>query len=131
MNGLDTNVLVRFLVQDDDKQTQTVNALLTEAEAEKQTLFVSSVVVLELMWVLQSAYSVPRAAILVSLNELLSMSVFEFQNQLAVRDFVTSAQHNSYDLSDLLIGQIAAYSGCETTLTFDKKAAKSSHFTKL
>ena len=131
MNGVDTNVLVRFLVQDDDKQTQTVNALFTKVEADKQVLFVSSVVVLELMWVLKGAYDVPRAVILDSLNELLSMSVLEFQDQLAIRDFVISAQQNNYDLSDLLIGQLAVYSGCETTFTFDKKVAKSFHFTKL
>ena len=131
MNALDTNVLVRFLVQDDDQQTKTANALFAEAETLKQPLFVSSIVVLELMWVLKSAYEVPRAAILDSLNEMLSLSILEFQDQLAVRDFVISAQDNSFDLSDLLIGQIGSYSGCETTLTFDKKAAKSPNFTSL
>ena len=131
MNALDTNVLVRFLVQDDDQQTQVVNTMLADAETQKQPLFVSSLVVLELIWVLKSAYEVPRAVILDSLNELLSLSVLEFQDQLAIRDFVVGAQDNSYDLSDLLIGQIGCYSGCETTLTFDKKAAKSPQFTNL
>lgn len=131
MNALDTNVLVRFLVQDDDKQTQTVNTLFADAETQKQPLFVSSIVVLELMWVLKSAYEIPRTVILDSLNELLSLSVLEFQDQLAIRDFVVGAQDNNYDLSDLLIGQIGLYSGCKTTLTFDKKAAKSPQFTNL
>ena len=131
MNALDTNVLVRFLVQDDDRQAQVVNALLADAETQKQPLFVSSLVLLELMWVLKSAYEVPRAVILDALNELLSLSVLEFQDQLAIRDFVVGAQDNNYDLSDLLIGQIGCYSGCKTTLTFDKKAAKSPQFTNL
>ena len=131
MNALDTNVLVRFLVQDDDQQTQAVNTLLTDAETQKQPLFVSSIVVLELMWVLKSAYEVPRALILDALNELLSLSVLEFQDQLAIRDFVVGAQDNNYDLPDLLIGQVGFYSGCKTTLTFDKKAAKSPQFTNL
>lgn len=131
MNALDTNVLVRFLVQDDDQQSQIVNTLFAAAEAHKQPLFVSSIVVLELMWVLKSAYDVPRAVILDALNELLSLTVLEFQDQLAIRDFVVSAQDNNYDLSDLLIGQIGLYSGCKTTLTFDKKAAKSPQFTNI
>ena len=131
MKAVDTNILVRFLVQDDEKQTATVNALLKAAETDKQPLFVSTVVVLELMWVLKSAYNVPRTDILHSLNELLSTAALKFQDQLAVRDFATQAQNNNYDLSDLLIGQIAKNSECDTTLTFDKKAAKSPNFTYL
>lgn len=131
MKALDTNVLVRFLVQDDEQQANVVNTLLTNAEADKQAFFVSNVVVLEIMWVLKSTYRVPRDVILASLNELLSMSILEFQNQTAVRDFVINAQGNTYDLADLLIAQIGQIKGCETTLTFDRKAAKSPFFTQL
>ena len=128
MTGLDTNVLVRFLVQDDAVQAQKVNALFTDTEANKQPLFVSTVVVLELMWVLKTAYAVPREAILQSLSELLSMSVLEFQDQTAIRAFIVSAGNNTYDLSDLLIGQMSLAVGCDTTLTLDKKAGKSPYF---
>ena len=131
MNALDTNVLVRFLVQDDAKQAQVANQLLNEAETQQQTYYVSNVVVLELMWVLKAAYKVPREAIIGAISELLSMSALEFQDQTVVRDFTTSAQNNTYDLSDLFIGQVAHNAKCETTLTFDKKAAKSSFFNKL
>ena len=131
MNALDTNVLVRFLVQDDVQQSEIVNIIFASAETHKQPLFVTSTVVLELMWVLKSAYDIPRAVILDALNELLSLTVLEFQDQLAIRDFVVGAQDNNYDLSDLLIGQIGLFSGCNTTLTFDKKAAKSPQFTNV
>ena len=131
MNALDTNVLVRFLVQDDARQAQVANQLLNEAEAQQQTYYVSNVVVLELMWVLKAAYKVPREAIVGAISELLSMSALEFQDQTVVRDFTTSAQNNTYDLSDLFIGQVAKNAKCETTLTFDKKAAKSLLFERL
>lgn len=131
MKALDTNVLVRFLVQDDQKQASIANQLLIDAEATKQPLFVSQLVVLELLWVLKSVYEVSRSDILIALNELLSMSALEFQDQRVVRDFIIDAQHNSYDLPDALIAQVAYGRGCDTTLTFDKKAAKSSFFTKL
>ena len=131
MKAVDTNVLVRFLVQDDEKQMQIATQLLADAEANKQPLFVSNVVVLELMWVLKSVYEVPRDEILGSLGELLSMVALEFQDSLSVRDFVSSAQNNTYDLADLLIAHVARGKGCDTTLTFDKKAAKAPHFTKL
>lgn len=131
MNAIDTNVLVRFLVQDDDQQMKVVMQLLGDAEASKQPLFVSNVVVLELMWVLKSVYEVPRDEILNSLGELLSMVALEFQDSLIIRNFVSSAQNNTYDLADLLIAHVAQGKGCEATLTFDKKAAKAPHFTKL
>ncbi|MEZ5453060.1 MAG: type II toxin-antitoxin system VapC family toxin [Thiothrix sp.] len=131
MKAIDTNVLVRFLVQDDEKQAHISTQLLIDAEAGKQPLFVSNVVVLELMWVLRSVYEVPRDAILDSLNELLSMVALEFQDSLSIRDFVSSAQNNTYDLADLLISQVARGKGCDTTLTFDRKAAKAPNFTQL
>lgn len=131
MKAVDTNVLVRFLIPDDEIQTQKVTEILSEAEATKQPLFVSQTVVLELVWVLKSAYEVPRQDILTSINELLSMSALEFQGQQVVRDFVTASLDNTYDLSDLLISQVAKGQGCDTTLTFDKKASKSPLFTRL
>lgn len=131
MKALDTNVLVRFLVRDHEEQFKVVNTMLVDAEADKEVFFVSNVVVLEVMWVLKSAYGAMRDDILLALNELLSMSVLEFQDQPAVRDFVISAQGNSYDLADLLIAQVGEIKGCDTTLTFDKRAAKSPWFTAL
>lgn len=131
MKALDTNVLVRFLVQDDEIQALAATKLLSGAEAEKQPLFISNAVVLELMWVLRSVYAVPRQAILASLNDLLSMSALHFQDQLIIRDFVNSAKDNTYDLADLLISNIARGKGCNTTITFDKKASKAPYFTLL
>ena len=55
----------------------------------------------------------------------------EFQDSVIVRDFVTSAYGNTYDLADLLIAQVAKGKGYDITLTFDKKAAKAPHFSKL
>lgn len=83
------------------------------------------------MWVLKSSYAIPRNDILASLSELLSMAALEFQDQLIVRSFVIGAQDNNYDLADLLIAQVARGKGCETTLTFDEKAAKSLYFNQL
>ncbi len=131
MKALDTNVLVRFLVQDDEQQSTVANMLLANAEADRQVFFISNIVVLELMWVLKSAYGVSREDILASLDKLLSMNILEFQDQVAVRDFVISARGNTYDLADLLIAQVGRVKGCETTLTFDKKAAKAPLFTQL
>ena len=124
MKALDTNILVRFLVQDDKEQSQKVNQLLTQAEQSKQPLLVTSLVVLELIWVLDAVYDVSRNDIIHALNEILTMPAIEFESQGMIRDFVNSTQDNNFDLSDMLIAQSGFKQGCDVTITFDKKAAK-------
>ena len=131
MKALDTNVLVRFLVQDDKKQADVVQSLFYEAENNKQSFFITLLVVLELIWVLEAIYDVTREDILLSLNELLSMPVLSFEKQGVLRRFILSAHSTSFDLSDLLIAHSANDESCETTYTFDKKAAKFKLFQKI
>ena len=131
MKALDTNILVRFLVQDDENQAKKVIQLLTKAEQNNEPLFVPLVVILELIWVLQSAYNVSRQDIVLAINNLLQMQVFEFENQSTLRDFIISAEKYPYDLSDILISQSAFYAPCKTTLTFDKRASRFELFTLL
>jgi predicted nucleic-acid-binding protein len=128
MKALDTNVLVRFLVKDDQKQSEVVYRLFKQIESEKETLFVPFPVVLETIWVLESVYDISREEIIDTLQELLSMPILTFESRPAIQAVALSAAENSIGLSDLLIGQSASYSGCESTLTFDKGAAKSALF---
>ena len=131
MKALDTNILVRFLIQDDVNQANKVIQLFTKAEQNNEPLFIPLLVVLEMIWVLQSAYSVSRQDIVLAISNLLQMQVFEFENQSTLRDFIISANKYSYDLSDILISQSAFSANCETTLTFDKKASRFELFTLL
>jgi predicted nucleic-acid-binding protein len=124
MRGVDTNILVRFLVRDDEHQAEIVYKIFKTAETEKDTLFVPSLVVLELIWVLDSAYAVSRIEILDSIRDLLAMPILKFEHQSALQQFASSAQGNKYDLSDLLIAHCAKMNGCATTLTLDKKASR-------
>lgn len=131
MKALDTNILVRFLIQDDKQQAQTVETLLNQAENNKQSFYVTLLVVLELIWVMEAVYEVTREDILLSINELLSMPVLNFEKQKVVRQFISVAQTSRFDLSDLLIALSALQEGCDTSYTFDKKAAKFKFFEKL
>jgi len=131
MKALDTNILVRFLIQDDKQQTQAVKTLFSQAEEGKQSLFVTLLVVLELIWVLEAVYEVTREDILLSINELLSMPVLNFEKQKVIRQFISDAKTSSFDLSDLLIALSALQEDCEATYTFDKKASKFKFFEKL
>jgi len=124
MKGIDTNILVRFLVGDDENQAKKVYKIFKKAEAEKKELFVSVLVVLELIWVLESAYGISRSEILDSIGSLLLMPIFKFENIKTLQNFILSASENKLDLSDLLIAHSANAHNCETVLTFDKKASK-------
>ena len=124
MKGVDTNILVRFLVRDDEQQAMKVYEIFKTAEEAKDQLFVPLIVVLELIWVLASAYEASRIEILDSIRDLLSMPIFKFEHQSALQQFIAAASGNTYDLSDLLIAHSAKINGCETTLTFDKKGSQ-------
>ena len=95
---------------------------------DKQPLLTTLLVVLELIWVLESVYSVTRIDILSSLNNLLSMPALEFEKQATLRTFLASASNSHFDLADLLIAHSGIHAGAKTTLTFDKDAAKSESF---
>jgi predicted nucleic-acid-binding protein len=124
MKGVDTNILIRFLIGDDERQTKKVYKIFKKAESEKNELFVSLLVVLELIWVLEAVYEIPRDEIVASLSDLLLMPILKFEQQSTLQQFIRSTQQNRYDLSDLLIAHAAKTNGCETVLTFDRKASK-------
>jgi len=124
MKALDTNVLVRFLVKDDEQQAKTVYRLFKQAESKAEAFFIPILVVLETVWVLEAVYETTRQEILDSIDELLLMPILEFEAQSAIRSFLSSARENKTDLSDLLIAHCAKYSGCDSVITFDKRASK-------
>ena len=128
MKAIDTNVLIRFLVRDDEKQATQVYRRLKKAEREKEVLFVPLLVMLETLWVLESVYEVSRQETLDSIDDLLLMPVLQFENPTVIVGFISTARATNLDFSDLLIAQSAMRSGCESVITFDKKASKSDFF---
>ena len=124
MIGVDTNILVRFLVGDDTNQSQKVYQIFKKAESENSQLYVTILVVLELIWVLESAYDIKRDELLECLSQLILMPIFDFQNLSAIQKFIQIAQVTNFDLSDLLIAYVSEDGGCKQVLTFDKKASK-------
>jgi len=131
MKALDTNVLIRFLVKDDERQAKIIYKLFKQAELYKEILYVPLLVVLETIWVLESAYKIPRHDILDSINDLVLMPILEFEAQSTILSFISSAQETQTDLSDLLIAHAAKSAGCECMLTFDKYASENKFFNLL
>jgi len=124
MKAIDTNVLVRFLVKDNEQQAKVVYRKFKKIEGKKEVLFIPIPVVLKTIWVLESVYGVKRQEILDSINDLLLMPILDFEAQPAIRSFVSSAKEDKVDLSDLFIGNYAKYLGCDSVITFDKRASK-------
>lgn len=124
MKAIDTNILIRFLVGDDEPQAKKVYSIFKKAESEKKELFVPLLVVLEMIGALESVYGISRTEILNAISDLLSMPIFKFDQQSALQQLVPSAQRNRYALSDLLIAHSAKVNGCEAVITFAKKASK-------
>lgn len=124
MKAIDTNILIRFLIGDDELQAKKVYTIFKKAESEKKELFVPLLVILEMVWVLESVYDILRAEILDAINDLLLMPIFKFDQLSALQQFDHSSQGNTYDLSDLIIAHSAKTNGCETVITFDEKVSK-------
>ncbi len=131
MIAVDTNIIVRFLMRDDEKQAQAVYRRLKQAEAEKERLFVPLAVVLETIWVLESAYGRARAEILGVLGDMRQMPVFEFEKDDVVERVLDDRGRHKADLADLLIAHAASSCGCDGGITFDKGAAKLAFFSLL
>lgn len=119
MIGLDTNVLVRYLVDDEPDQSQRAAALIDRALEDGERLFVPQVVLCELAWVLGSAYRYPAAAIAATLSDLLRA------RQLAIEDLDTARRaldryaESGADFADHLIVERCLASGCDRVASFD------------
>jgi len=124
MIGLDTNVIVRFLVRDDEKQAQSVYSRFKKAEMAGEQLCISLTVILETIWVLESAYGLSRDDILGSFETMRQMPLFEFKNGNVLDNLINEGRKTRLDLSDLLIAFSAQAAGCDSVLTFDKKASR-------
>ena len=128
MKAIDTNVLVRFLVNDDPAQAQQARQLFSAAEQQRVIYFVPLLVVLESIWVLESAYQVGRNELIEAFSDLLLLPVLEFEQREAVQAMLQAARTGSLDLPDLLIAKSALRNGCECVVTFDRKAARNDAF---
>jgi predicted nucleic-acid-binding protein len=126
--ALDTNVLVRFLVEDDARQTEQAAALIERAVASGDTLFVSDVVIAEMVWVLSVSYRISRPQIAATLRDLLRARHLTFAASDQLTRAVDLFARGKGDFADYLIGVHARVAGCETVATFDRVLLRESGF---
>jgi predicted nucleic-acid-binding protein len=123
MIGLDTNVLVRYITQDDKRQATLANSLI-ESLDDASPGFVTLVTVVELSWVLESAYNFTRQQFAEVMQTLMTVDTIKLDRAAVVASAVRIYAGSKADFSDCLIERLSASAGCEHTITFDKAAAK-------
>ncbi|HEX9626675.1 MAG TPA: type II toxin-antitoxin system VapC family toxin [Acidiferrobacterales bacterium] len=116
MNGLDTNVLIRYLVADDAAQ-----AAKAKRYVEGGSSYVNCIVLCEVVWVLESAYGYDKEAIVTTLEHLLSTHELEVEDAEVALAALHDYRRSSAGYTDCLIGRRNAAHGCKETGSFDKR----------
>jgi predicted nucleic-acid-binding protein len=128
--GLDTNVLVRYIMQDDAVQAAKATALVETLDAERPG-FVALVSIVELYWVLTSCYDLTEAQVMQALEILLRTKEIVVDQAEQVLRALRACAGGKADFADCLIERTAATAGCTRTMTFDTKAARHAGMTLL
>lgn len=128
MLGIDTNVLVRFLVRDDESQFEKARKLIKREVTAGRRVFVSQLVLLETEWVLRSRYDLSKIEIIAAISGLLDATDVQFEGEPAIEAALFVWKESTVDFADCLIGAQNKRLGCLATATFDPRAAKLSGF---
>jgi predicted nucleic-acid-binding protein len=128
MIGLDTNVLVRYLAQDDPAQSRRATEIIECRLTDRDPGFVSVVATVETVWVLDRAYGLSDEEIVAAIQRMLRIDVLVMENEQEVFAAMTALEEGLGSFADALIGELGAKAECSATLTFDRKALRLPHF---
>ncbi len=120
MIALDTNVLVRFLVRDDEDQTGRARRLLERVVDEEGACWITDVVLCDVVWVLTSCYRLSRAEVADALALLLRAKHTEFRCSDAIARALDAFVEGRGDFADYVIREAALEAGCDAIATFDE-----------
>ena len=124
MIGLDTNILFRYLTQDDPVQSPKANAILERRLSEETPGFVCIVAMVETVWVLERAYLLPAHEIVAVVARMLQTDVLVIENEQQVFTAMIALKEGQGSFADSIIAALGARAGCSCTLTFDRNAAR-------
>ena len=131
MIGLDTNVLVRYLTQDDAAQSRRVDTLVAQAVDADTRLHVDDIVLCELVWVLRGAYRFSKPTVASALDKIMSTALFSFDDRDLLRGALDEYREGAGDFADYVIGRRNTRAGCQQTVTFDRSLGDSPSFSLL
>lgn len=124
MIGLDTNLLVRYIMQDDPVQSPKAVRIIERRFTEQNPAFISVVAVLETAWVLESVYGLSNQQVAQAIERMLQIENMTVQNEHEVSAAAYALKTGQGSFDDALIGALGLWAGCTSTLTFDRKAAR-------
>ena len=122
MTGLDTNVLARYIVQDDPEQAASAARLIEGRLTSRSPGYVSVLVLVELAWVLTAAYGYRRPVVASVIRQILRTAEFVVEDRETVWTALREFESGAADFADCLIGHRNHAQGCSITFTFDRKA---------
>ena len=122
MIGIDTNVLVRYIAQDDPAQSRRATLFIERECSESNPGFVGLVVMAEVVWVAESCYSSSRGEVCQIVRRILGTRQLVVQEAETVWQALRLFEQGKADFADCLVERTAAAAGCERTVTFDKAA---------
>lgn len=128
MIGLDTNILIRYLTQDDPVQSRKATEILERRLTDENPGFVSVVVMAEIVWVLDRAYGLADSEIVAAIERMLQIDVLLVENEQEVFTAMIMLKEGRGSFADALIAELGSRAGCLHTLTFDEKALRLSGF---
>jgi predicted nucleic-acid-binding protein len=124
MIGLDTNILVRYIAQDDPAQSPIAAQIIENRLTEEHPGFISLVTMTETVWVLDRSYGLSDAEIAATVERILQIDTLFVQNEQEVFTAMVALKTGVGSFSDALIGALGRRAGCAATLTLDKKATR-------
>ena len=124
MKGVDTNVLVRYLTQDDPVTSPLASRELKASCSKEKPCLINGVVLCELVWVLESSYGYPHLVIADTLEKILETDSFRIQQVNEAWGALEKYRNDGADFADAYIAACNHSLGCEETLTLDKKAGR-------
>lgn len=124
MIGLDTNVLVRYLTQDNPEQSERANRLIETYCTRKTPGRIAMVVLCELVWVLRGAYRYKKSLIVEVLNQILATADLQIENEEVASQVLSAYRDGSADFADYAIIYVNRAAGCEATYSFDARLVK-------
>ena len=128
MIGLDTNVLVRYIVQDDPEQSRIATNFVEKRISSVKPGFINHIVLCEIVWVLKKAYGYDKIIIVSVLEKILQTKEFIVENAEVAWIALKEYEKAGADFSDYLIAVLNRFADCDYTITFDETAAKFKYF---
>lgn len=129
MIAIDSNVLLRLLLDDDADQARRARALVVAAAEAREPAYINRAVLCETLWVLGRGYRHDRSQIARAIELLLAAPAVQLEDGTAVEEALVVFRNGTLGFVDALIGVLNRRAGCSTTYTFDRRAAATTDFT--